>query len=399
VIALFREILLVSDEMGLIGKEMFAIDGCKIPSNASKEWSGTRADFERKSRKLEETIRKIVRRHREMDQRERDGEVVSREKKYVERLRGQVKKIRSWLKENDDKPGSRGGVRKSNITDNESAKMKSSHGVIQGYDGVAVVDEKHQVIVHAEAFGEAQEHGLLEPMVEGTRENFQAMGEEEIFEKVKVTADSGFHTELNMKMLVEEGIDGYVADKLFRKRDPRFAGAERYKERSRRERDKRVGRKKLFTPQEFIYDRERMTCLCPAGRHLYRNGSNVVVKGYKAVKFHGLKTECRVCELRARCLKYPERTEARQVYFFENRSEEAPETFTQKMKRKIDSVLGSHIYSRRIGTVEPVFANIRNALGIRRFTLRGKRKVNIQWKLYCAVHNLIKIHRFGAGFA
>lgn len=40
---LFRDVLLVCDGMGLIGKEMFAIDGCKLPSNASKEWSGTKA--------------------------------------------------------------------------------------------------------------------------------------------------------------------------------------------------------------------------------------------------------------------------------------------------------------------------------------------------------------------
>ena len=35
----FRDVLLYCDELGLIGKEMFAIDGCKLPSNASKEWS------------------------------------------------------------------------------------------------------------------------------------------------------------------------------------------------------------------------------------------------------------------------------------------------------------------------------------------------------------------------
>ena len=34
--------------MGLIGKEMFAIDGCKLSSNASKEWSGTREEFAKK---------------------------------------------------------------------------------------------------------------------------------------------------------------------------------------------------------------------------------------------------------------------------------------------------------------------------------------------------------------
>ncbi|MBN4054499.1 transposase [Nitrospira defluvii] len=47
---LFRNVLLICDEMGLIGKEMFAIDGCKLPSNASKEWSGTKADFAGKTK-------------------------------------------------------------------------------------------------------------------------------------------------------------------------------------------------------------------------------------------------------------------------------------------------------------------------------------------------------------
>lgn len=397
---LFRDILLICDEMELIGKEMFAIDGCKLPSNASKEWSGTKADFQKKKVKLEETIRKILKRHREHDKEELDEEIITREKNYVKILREQVKKIRDWMDDNEDKPGSRGGIRKSNITDNESAKMKTSHGVIQGYDGVAVVDDWHQVVVHAEAFGEAQEHGLLEPMIEGTRENFRVIGkDEDIFDKTKVTADSGFHTEENMKMIMEEGIDGYIADRMMRKRDPRFQDRDRYKESSRKERIKWEGKTQLFKAREFTYDKDKGTCTCPAGKPLYRNGSNVVVRGFKAVKFHGRKTECRVCEVREKCLRHPEKTEARQVYFFEGRSEKAPETFTQKMKRKIDSMIGSHIYSKRIGTAEPAFANIKHILGLRRFTFRGRRKVDIQWKLYCMVHNLIKIHRYGTGFA
>ncbi len=50
---LFRDVLLYCDEMGLIGRDLFAIDGCKLPSNASKEWSGTRAEFEKKKQKME----------------------------------------------------------------------------------------------------------------------------------------------------------------------------------------------------------------------------------------------------------------------------------------------------------------------------------------------------------
>lgn len=397
---LFRDILLICDEMGLIGKEMFAIDGCKLPSNASKQWSGTKADFQRKKVKIENTIRKILKRHREHDTKEIDEEIITREKGYIKTLQEQVKKIMDWMDDNEDKPGSRGGIRKSNITDNESAKMKTSHGVIQGYNGLAVVDDKHQVIVHAEAYGEAQEHGLLEPMVEGARENFKEIGyEQDVFKKTKLTADAGFHTEANMCMVMEEGIDAYVADVMFRKRDPRFQEADRYKERFKKERAQYYGAKGLYRARDFTMSQDKDYCICPAGKRMYRNGGNVVVDGNLAIKFRGRKTDCRVCGVRERCLRHPERTDARQVYFFRGRSEKASETFTQKMKRKIDSIFGSHIYSKRIGTVEPVFANIRHALGLKRFTLRGKRKVDIQWKLYCMVHNLIKIHRYGTGFA
>ncbi len=397
---LFRDVLLICDEMGLIGREMFAIDGCKLPSNASKEWSGTKADLTKKKQKMEKAIRVIVKRHRELDGKQTDSEVISQEEQYVETVRRQIRKIKQFLKVNDDKPGKSGNALKSNITDNESAKMKTSRGVIQGYDGVAAVDSKHQVIVHAEAFGQAQEHDLLGPMVEGTRENFEAIDKGgDVFKKAKLTADSGFHTEANMKFLIEERIDGYVADTQFRKRDPRFADVGRYKERSRKERWERDAVVERFRPKEFTLGSDKSYCICPAGKRLYRNGGNVVIRGYKAVKFRGRKTDCRVCHLRAKCLIHPDRTEARQVCFFEGRSVLSPETFTQKMKRKIDSVKGRYLYSQRMGTVEPVFANIRYALGLDRFTLREKRKVNTQWQLYSIVHNLFKVHRYGPGFA
>jgi hypothetical protein len=107
---------------------------------------------------------------------------------------------------------------------------------------------------------------------------------------------------------------------------------------------------------------------------------------------------CLPCTLRQRCLRHPKQKTTRQVYFFAGRAREAPETYTAKMKRKIDSPGGRHIYSHRLATAEPVFANITHALGLRRFTLRGRRKVDGQWKLFCIVHNLLKIHRYAPGF-
>ena len=141
IVHLFRNVLLACDEMGLIGKEMFAIDGCKLPSNASKEWSGTKSDFEKKAAKLERGIERILAKHRECDLHQSDKQTRERDEKYIATLQKHVKKIKEWLDDNDDKPGKTGKPKKSNITDNESAKMKTSKGVIQGYDGVATVDK------------------------------------------------------------------------------------------------------------------------------------------------------------------------------------------------------------------------------------------------------------------
>ena len=390
----FRDVLLVCDEAGLIGREMFPVDGVKIPSNASKTWSGTREDFGRKVQKMERAVRHLMKRHREADAAGEASPIQAAREKQIDTLKRATKKVKAWLSKNEDKLGVTGRPRKSNLTDNESAKMKTSKGVIQGYDGVAMVDARHQVVVHAEAFGDPQEHQLLVPMLEGTRQAFEAIGEKaDVLKKTALAADSGFHTEANVKYLFDAGIDGYVADHLFRKRDPRFATAGRH--RPLRGQPKA----KHFRPQDFIYDQDTKTCICPAGQFLYQNGSHCLIGGREAVKFTGAKRVCGPCELRERCLRHPERTPVRQVVFFTGRTQGLAETYSAKMKRKIDTDQGRYKYGRRLPIVEPVFGNICGTRGLRRFSLRGKRKVNTQWLLYCMVHNIGKVHRYAGTHA
>jgi len=278
--------------------------------------------------------------------------------------------------------------------------MKTSRGVIQGYDGVSAVDSKCQVIVHAEAFGQGQEQDLLEPMIEGTRENFQTIGKDEnIFAGTKLAADSGFHSAQNMEMLSAREIDAYVADPQFRKRDPRFADADRYEERTRKERAKREGRKTLFSTEDFTFADDLSYCLCPAGKRLYRSGGNVITGGLHSARFKGPKSACVPCTLRCQCLRYPERNAIRQVAYFQGRTEKAKSSCIEKMKRKIDSTIGRAMYAIRLAVAEPPFAHICRVMGLDRFTLRGRNKVNGQWNLFCITHNLKKIHRYGEGLS
>ena len=154
IVPIFREVLAVCYAEGLIGKRMFAVDGCKISSNCSKEWSGSKAELRKKAEKIEKSVKVLLDRQRTTDAENRDENRKEQEKKAVEHLQEKAKKIREWLSGHEDRIGVSGKPVKSNITDNESAKMPGGHGVVQGYNGLATVDDKHQVVVDAQAFGD-----------------------------------------------------------------------------------------------------------------------------------------------------------------------------------------------------------------------------------------------------
>jgi transposase len=384
----FTQVLFICDAQGLIGREMFAIDGVKLPGNASKAKSGTRAEFEREASKIEVQVKKMLSRHCDNDARAAEPDLREKEMQRIRRLERDAGQIRQWLRANpEERRGAEGGVRKSNRTDNDSAKMATSKGVIQGYTGVAAVDEKAQVIVEAQAHGTGSEQALLLPVVEAMRDLIE--------QSSTVTADAGYHSEDNLEGLSERNIEALIADNRMRKRDERFADQGKHKTKPDPLWDKTPGKKtRLFGPADFHHDEETNTCICPAGEFLYQNGRQVVIQGREAVKFTGAKRVCGPCPLRAQCLRHPERTPVRQVVFFSGRTRR-PESFTDRMKRRIDSAEGRRLYGRRIAIVEPVFANLRHNKRLDRFTLRGRKKVDTQWKLYCLVHNIEKLARHG----
>jgi len=118
---LFTQVLMICDEENLIGHNMFAIDGCKIKSNASKEWSGTFEELERKKAKLERASQRIIERHQAQDG--LGEEEVAHDLKQKEKLDKSAEKITEFLATNEEKTGSKGKPVKSNITDPDSAKM------------------------------------------------------------------------------------------------------------------------------------------------------------------------------------------------------------------------------------------------------------------------------------
>ena len=381
ILPLFRDVLLVCEEMDLLGGTFFALDGCKLPSNASTQHSGSIEDLKRKRGKLEEKVRDMLKKQQEEDSKEEPSDKEYRDKQ-IEKFQKEADRIQSWLNENDAKIGKTGREVKSNVTDNDSAKMTSSHGAVQGYNSQALVDGKHQVIIHGEVFGESQDIVLAEPMIDGARENMEQIGHENYFKDKTFTADSGYHSKVNIQKCLDQGLDPYIPDKLFRRRDLRFADRMKKGEHCKRTH---------YILEDFVYNEKEDHYICPNNKILGLNVKRTVTTGNVYRRYKASEDDCWSCNKKDKCI-YGNGRGPKQLM--------VPigpdgENLTKIMIKKLESEEGRKIYSRRMAIVEPVFANIRFLKRMDRFTLRTKIKVNIQWLLYCMVHNMEKIANYG----
>jgi len=249
--------------------------------------------------------------------------------------------------------------------------MATEKGVIQGYTAVAAVDDKHQIIVQAQAHGVGQEQELLLPMVEALQ---PILGEHSV-----IGADAGYYSKLNVEALEERALRACIPDPNYRSRDPRYAGQQRHKDKPDALWDKRKRPKPnaLFRPEQFTVAEDFSHCICPAGKRLYRNGRHHNLRGFEALKFTSTKRDCTHCPLRNRCLRHPELTPVRQVAIFLRKV--IVEHAVERMKKLVDSEPGKRLIAQRFATVEPVFANLRFNKALNRFTLRGRHKVDGQW--------------------
>jgi transposase len=377
---LFAQVLMTCDRLGLIGRTMFAIDGVKLPGNASKERSGTHAELAHRADRLDKAAARIVALHRSQDEHggsERDAQRQAR----IDELRREAQATREFIATHAKRTNRKGQELKTNITDPDSAKMATSKGVIQGYAGQAAVDAQHQVIVAADVIGSGSEQAMLLPMIEKTAAVREA--------HTLITADAGYFSDDNIGALQERNIPALIADNGMRQRDERFAEQAKHKTKSEVLYDKRGAARPIswFRPEHFRFH-DATTASCPAGKTLRGNGAIYGQRGKRFQRYEADAQDCRGCALRVRCLRNPNAKRGRQVARFQQANVDHP---SQRMQRAIDSERGRRLYSRRIATVEPVFANLRHHKRLNRFTLRGKSKVATQWQLYCLVHNIEKI--------
>ena len=170
-------------------------------------------------------------------------------------------------------------------------------------------------------------------------------------------------------------MDADIPDRKFRNRDPRFATQKRRQMRR-------------FTLKDFHYDEGLDQYICPYGKVLKLRVKRVLDHGHLYRKYLAAEKDCQTCPLRPRCI-YGAGAKRKHL------AVPIGESLSKQMVEKIETEQGRRIYPQRLAIAEPVFANIRTNKRLDRFTLRGKIKVNIQWLMYCLVHNVEKILNYG----
>ena len=197
---------------------------------------------------------------------------------------------------------------------------------------------------------------------------------------------------------MDKAIPALIADNQMCQRDERLQGQGKYKAKGDPLYDKRAATQgkpvKRFGPKDFRFIDDN-TGSCPAGKPITSFGTwFTTTRGQRYQLFVAKDEDCQACAIRGQCLKDPSRPRGRQVTRFEPKVRSAQDA-SERMRRAIDSIRGRHLYSQRIGTVEPVFGNIRHNKQLARLNLRGREKVNTQWHLYCMVHNIEKLANSG----
>ena len=140
------------------------------------------------------------------------GDAKERREKSIKKAKKKLKKLNQALEKLEPRKGLSGAEVKSNITDNESALIKTKEGYIQGYNGISIADAGNQVIVCAEVTGSVAESGKFKEMADELNERMKELtGKKEPLKKSIMLGDTNYFTEENLKKADELGIEVLIA--------------------------------------------------------------------------------------------------------------------------------------------------------------------------------------------
>lgn len=333
-------------ELDLIAGNVLFVDGTKIRANASTGRSHEKGWYEQQLKDIDGRIEELLQDCEAIDEDEKDlDSLVAMDQQLSKstKLKSAVQAVLSRFEETERK--------KINQTDVDCANMKSIHGKHASYNVQSVVDDKHGLIVNAEAVNDASDVNQFAQQIEQAHEVLQKPCE-------AACADAGYADTEQLEKVDDQGIDVIVPS----------------------QRQALHEEEKPFSKRQFRYDKDQDCYWCPADQRLKYIGMD-----RKSGKRHYRITERQICH---RCEHYGDCTKAklgRKVVRL------AREELKEKLEAKYEQATSQQIYVRRKARVEHPFGHIKRNLKMDAFLMRGIEGVGAETSLLSTCFNLARM--------
>jgi transposase len=340
----FKRLLEIASELNLVGLVLQAIDGTKIMSQASEQQGWHRASLEKTLKRLDEAINDIMRQTERAAKHGPDCRLPE-ELQQRQQLR---EKIQSQLKQLDEKQEDH-----LQPQDEDARVMKCRTGKKFAYNAQAVVDGQNQLIVAADVVTDESDNYQLVRMIDQVEQNLGRVAEQTV-------ADGGYFATLELASAEEKQYSVLV------NLPESVQGSE----------------DQPYHASRFVYDAEKDQCICPRGEALPFDS---IKPRDKAHPYDVRVYRCQsyeTCPVRWQCSSSKT---GRTVQIHPNHGA------LVRQREKVRDEKMRAMLNQRGSTVEPVFGWIKEAMGFRRWTVRGLEKVQTQWLLVCTAMNLIRL--------
>jgi transposase len=339
----FQRFSLFCDQLGLLGKEVVAIDGSKFraSNNSNKYWTRKKlADKREEYRKAAEKYINLL------DTCDTEEEGSRQVKGYT---RKELNERLDWIQHKVDQLEAVAPLVEENgdvsLTDPDARKMKHLNGANEISHNVQIgVDDKHHIVVAVDVSSQAVDYEQFHPMATQSKENL-------CVDTLVVLGDRGYFSGEQMHLAEKEGIVPIVAKP-----------------------DKSKALDPKYSISNFIYDEENDVYICPEGKHLPRQKKR---KNSNAPPRYGNKHVCADCPARHLCTqnkdgKYIVRDEFQAA---------ADRAFLRVYENR-------PLYKKRKTLVEHIFGTVKASFGFRYLTVRGNGMVKTDTSLYFLTYNL-----------
>ena len=340
----FRDFVVLCRELDLFGRELIAIDGTRIKAVNSRERNFTKAKL---AKAIAESDERLSRYLSQLDEADKDGEDAP-EGSTVERLQEKIAAIRERRErlEGHGKALAESGDEQISLTDPDARAMHSSSRVGVGYNVQIAVDTKHKLIAEQQVHNKVSDLGLLTETAGAARETLGV-------EKIDAVADRGYFKMEDIETCEAAGIVPYVPKP---QRGSAIANG-------------------FFGKDQFRYDAEADTYICPGGAALSRMRSRPV-RGDIRLFDYGNATACKLCVLKARCTD----ATSRKVTRYEN--EAVLDRMAERLAKRPE------VLDQRRESVEHPFGSVKQWMGQGAFLMRRLENVRAEFSLTALAYNL-----------